>query len=1569
MSLTLMSLVSVSLLGQVGTASTAQTGGSCAAQTTSRLDSLLHPTTGSDERFFSRPNGAPNVLMVFDTSAGTIGWQTEFPNSGECDHSDFMKDYDGTKSYEPGVAKADATGWPANAGDYYDKYFEKNKVYVAPSSGDFGLSLGGSGGPTQPAGWPKTDIATACALAGATPGDDATDCTSCLTNKGYYRGTVDGATRVISIGNALNYAPPRYLALFQVGSQLVRDVQNARLGIIVSGNWKNSEIWGTGGSSGVGGTDPARDMCFPFYFWPSCNKAYDSGKKFSDSDTVSQRNSILGSSGWGSLNATGFAGPNLTAALLYSAGIALTNKGGTTANAFPASGTWPSSGKFEEKTGGNQKSWCDACVYSAVIYVNASYVNETADLGGLTIPAFASTIGGSPAATCDFTTTPSRCPSKADEIAAWLYRNDFRGDLGGTQRISTYVVDMSGGSATGDLMRSIAKQGGGRYFSARNNVKLKAAVLEALDDISNRGQTFATSAVTSIQTGSLQLTQMVPRMYPQRGLPWSGELYRYAQKNEFVDEVDLNGDGDKVDVFAVDKDGDPVVETGDGFFMKAYSFSDLTPIGGTQADGGVAALLDGGVGTAKPFWEAASAMHTKGWQNRVVWTVVDRDDGRGSFTHEDGYVRFRKSNWQELGKLMGLEYDNCPGSTTDDGRILQALNLSQANAASLLGMSMPGSSYTRWELCVKVVIDYTRGRDLGDEDGDGDRSENRASMMADIFHSSPIVVEPPPERFVCDLGLSNQCGRTLYASNLPGGATPLDLSQSYAETSPCSPSTTRTDPYEIYRAKNRARDKVVVVGSNGGMLHVFNNGTVKSGSETCSGVAWSADWNEGTGEEHWAFIPPTLVPKLQDMIVNGHEYFVDADVMVRDVWVDGSGDPGLSDCPNSTTADGKKQWCEFHTMLVGAEGRGGKHYFGLELMWDNTGDGTNTSSRRAIRAPGSSKPFRWVFPQPGTETAARFGKTLFTLTPKPPPIGPVLLKDNRNNPVTRYGVDTREAWVVMVGGGWASGLHTGRGVYMLDAYWGLINGREDNLYWTAEIDDNASSDTRAPLARMSGSIVAPVAMVDYGRNEAPNADGFFDTAVVADTVGQLWVARFWDPGVVEDDPSDAVKSSESFTGGAARAPWTDRAAPGLIRNWFMARAFEQDKDAPASSGDEKNIKNVQPFFYLPSVAVEPATLAMRAFVGSGNRYALLEEYSGKCRWDNPMACAKYGCDDIKISLHSRKSPDEINRMTNTWGDISMKWSSGDRYDEGSDDHSYCGENRPHYHEYHIKDCNQAGGGGNVDYGDVNKAEVKCSTAYGDDATYACHTITASGDRQLRDLDFKIDTGLANDTGKDRYYGVWVYGGDRVFVADGGTPTPKTFDDNRFTDRGGADGTGDLVNVTNTKCPASGACYDSQGSGNRGWYYEYANHGVKTATGSAILASCVLWSSLNPAGSVAGGTQACSTGVATSTFFQGDFITGEPNCAVGFANPDGGVNLRGMERSVLTPPPEPATVVQISKSGQIRYSAQLPEPGKGQQLQIDVTVGGDLMQSVYTLPVSRSTHDCRHNQNGTCVPVP
>lgn len=1537
-------LLTLTLLGQAASSSvTIQTGGSCAVQSTSRGDTLLHPTTGSDERFFSRPNGAPNILFLVDTSAGAMGWAVPLPTADGCGDPNFGDGYDPLAQYEPVIKKVDATNWPLSTGDYNADWFRELRVYELPASGNMGTNLKDAPTVTQ---W-STQLDACLAAA------DPVTCNLCLPLKGYYKGTVGGTNRVIALGRFLNYSGPKYVQVSGVLSALVRDVQNVRFGIITSHKWDSKE-WSDGS-----GADPLINMSMMEPFWPSCSKMFGSDKKFASGDTAPQRNSVLNNISNDS-NAD-FTGDNSLSTMLYGAGWYYASRSPFPPQAYPGSASsWPgpkdNTSKWEEG-GSNQKSVCDACVYSSIIVINASAVDETKDLK-LTLPGFATTIGGAPAPNCD-SSTNGRCNSKADELAAWLYRNDFRADYGGIQRVSTYVVNVHAGNNTADLLRNVARMGGGQYFAATNKNNLKQAVLDAIADISNRGQTFATSAVTSIQTGQLSLTQLVPRMYPQRNLPWNGELYRFAQRNEFVLEIDLNGDGDQSDVFVVDADEDVVIESSDGYFKKAGSYASLS-----------SSLTDGGItADARPYWEASRVLADAGWSGRTIWTVVDRNDTRASFTHEDRFVEFDKANWQELIHTLGLEKAKCPNGT-NRGDIFEKLNLNVATAYVMVGMgSLPVTDAARWELCAKVVIDWVKGRDIGDEDSDGDRDESRPSMLADVFHSSPVVVEPPVERFLCDLGISNQCSKTLYTDSLPiAPATQLDTTGNFND--PICDKADGTDiqwsdPYDIWRARQRARDRLVIVGSNGGMLHAFNNG--KLISQTCSGVAWTGTWNQGTGAEEWAFIPPDLLPKLQDMIVNGHEYFVDGDVMAKDIWADGSG---------ATAADGKKQWDEFHTMVIGSEGRGGTHYFALELIFPaNANPGAvsvaTPSTVGALRKPTAAntvRPFRWIYPQPGTIEATRFGKTLFTLSPKPPPIGPVLIEDSSSFTPTRYGVKAREAWIVMLAGGWAPGLNRGRGIYMVDAYWGLVNGREDNLYWKAEFNDEATGDKDGPLSDMTGSIASPVAMADYGAHDAVAQDGFFDTAVVGDTIGQIWVARFYTPGKIGTAATGTLGNESLASPQATNASvYITRGSPGVVTNWSAGRAFEMDKNANVTSG-YKDIKNVQSFFYLPSLAIDPSSLSLRAFIGSGNRYALLEPYSGLCRYDNPMACAKFGCDDIRIDLDIERAPSEIEGQWNRFQDRRMDNSSNQRIEDGPEVRTYCQDNAElNYEDYRIDGCDQESGG-DKNYGQVNLATFSCGSQT--DFGWGCRP-SNSPNRKINDLQFRIDTGIANANGKDRYYGLIVYGAGRSFdeTNTGSAPFAEQFDIGRLTDRGS---NSSLTNVTNVTCDATNACTAGTAppvTPAQGWWLEYPNHGMKTATGSAIIASCVVWSSLNPGAEIAGGTEACATSVANSNFYQADFITGEPNCATGFANPDGGSNFRFLTRDVLTPPPEPATIVQISQSGNIRYSAQLPEPGRGTQFQVDVTAGGDVLQSVYELPIQRSTHECRHVQNGVCSPVP
>ena len=135
------------------------------------------------------------------------------------------------------------------------------------------------------------------------------------------------------------------------------------------------------------------------------------------------------------------------------------------------------------------------------------------------------------------------------------------------------------------------------------------------------------------------------------------------------------------------------------------------------------------------------------------------------------------------------------------------------------------------------LIDYVRGIDAYDSDGDGDRSEKRSVkekegwvpwILGDIFHSSGVIVGSPSPHFE-DLGF-----------NGPG---------SFSE-------------------RNKDRTKVILVGANDGMLHAFN---------------------AETGKEEWAFVPEGLLKNLKSMI-STHTYYSDSTPKISDVWMNKNGD-------------------------------------------------------------------------------------------------------------------------------------------------------------------------------------------------------------------------------------------------------------------------------------------------------------------------------------------------------------------------------------------------------------------------------------------------------------------------------------------------------------------------------------------------------------------------------------------------------------------------------------------------------------------------------------------------------
>ncbi len=119
--------------------------------------------------------------------------------------------------------------------------------------------------------------------------------------------------------------------------------------------------------------------------------------------------------------------------------------------------------------------------------------------------------------------------------------------------------------------------------------------------------------------------------------------------------------------------------------------------------------------------------------------------------------------------------------------------------------------------------------------------------------------------------------------------------------------------YAAFQTAQASRREQVYVGANDGMLHAFDAATL---------------------EERFAFVPTPVIPKLNRLMARdygattSHQYYVDGRLATADVYFDG----------------------EWHTVLVGTLGGGGRGLFALDitdpdrikLLWEFTSDSAAT---------------------------------------------------------------------------------------------------------------------------------------------------------------------------------------------------------------------------------------------------------------------------------------------------------------------------------------------------------------------------------------------------------------------------------------------------------------------------------------------------------------------------------------------------------------------------------------------------------------------------------------------------
>jgi type IV pilus assembly protein PilY1 len=1439
----------------------------CCQLTTSLVNDVLRgKDVSGDERFFSAEGAPPNIHFLLDTS----GSMRELPQVQNSQHSVFFNNtvngcenpqldaFGAAKGWNAATAyPVPDTGTGLGSDSGFPNLFQDNKFYGYLYWSDL------SNPPPQ---WNSQEEACSSQVAdwATTGAPEYARCLTCLSTKGYYKvpGTIGRDTPPLENlnfmfwGRYLNFNPPKYVTAKAVLKSVIKDLRRVRAGIsIFTNNAPNTAL--------LRGQNP------------SCQQIINDASSF-DSNRAAYISSV---------NGLGFTTGTPLARSLLNVGYYFTSDESMYRDVFGFGTGYAYPNEFKNGPLNQQgRSVCWGCQVSSVIIItdgepqgdslSSTVVTKLRTINNGPVYCPDSTpCGGGTLATRDKGSNPAIYTDDnpqymLDDVAKMLYEQDLQrntppivGDFNtsGKQNVITYTV---GFGITSNFLRNTAEVGGGLYYTADDANSLKQALLEIITNVQTRATSFSSPAASTLQVRSASAT-LIPRFKPARNQtsPWQGFLYRFKEGKERLLGCDpqnpaaggdLNNDGDCNDTLLIDADDKAIIENDEGNFVR---------------------LLDsqqGLVTPAVPFWEAGEKLKTGGtatspkWSTRKVYTIVDSNRD-GKVDHRDTPVRFHPDNASQLREYLGISQN--PSECAD--------------LAARLGEDV---AVLTPDECAKRIIAWYLGADVLNADPTL-RQNDRSFLLHDIFHSSPVNVDPPiPFRFC---GFSQQCLTSLFS-----GSTPQVNSNG-----------TEARAYDLYQAQKAGRDKIVLVGSNGGMLHAFHNGRALNTEEVDS-LTGQRMYDDGTGEELWAFIPPDLLPKLRPNI-GKHAYFVDGTPMVRDVWLDGLGG----------AADGKKEPGEYRTVAIVGTGRGGVHRFALDLtrlLGNNPDEGSS-------RVPDHAGDFLWMWPQPCDPLALQVGESFTNFAPRPPPIVPVALTPEADDalrtisgtstggvsPWTIDGSQARERWVVALNGGYDMHMLRGRGMAIVDI-------RSGHTIWSFFYGDgqSRSQNLRYPIG-------AGLSMMDIGEvvNPTADADQLFDSATVGDYGGQLWMVRMWSPG-----------------------QWDS--ANQRVNNWRAARAFRVANLAGMTTDPEAMRA---PFSYMTVNALQPDTGWLRTFAGTGDKENLLEKGT-TCRLSNPRACAVQGC-GVNNTLTVERGGEGAYTTSFTTNSTFNSY----RYASGSS-LSYTTDTTP----------GPACGGARVTLAWDNTAANGCGNDNDGTLQYTCDGSSSTWScRPTADTWTALNYNQTTAPYPQRYYGLYTYGGTdsrRRFNSDDEANTYDAYSLSSFRENV------DLMNVSNFQNGTVGDADAGKVISNpsapptgKGWYIQYAATNERTGTTGNLISGCVLWSSFEPSG--ASGAVCSTTGTNVARLYQSNFATGEANCALSFYAANDETWSRYKLTTTVAAPAEPALQVGIG-GGIITVDAN--QQGPGQQETTAIQKSDEGVKSLYQLELDRRGHDCRHD---------
>ena len=262
-------------------------------------------------------------------------------------------------------------------------------------------------------------------------------------------------------------------------------------------------------------------------------------------------------------------------------------------------------------------------------------------------------------------------------------------------------------------------------------------------------------------------------------------------------------------------------------------------------------------------WDAADEIRKQATaagtgDTRNIWSAIPTADYIGNW---DNFNTDNAPAIEELFGILGYTVQDYHNTTSNCS---SATSVEDGNADDVLGL-----------------INFMKGSDYFDYNGDCNITERRGHVLGDIYHSQLVEIGPPDAS--TDFTSSNEEAYFRSVNN-----------------------------YQGFVAKHASRRKVIYAGSNSGMLHAIN---------------------AETGAEEWAFIPPFIagvIPSIVNPDLDGEVdtfkggtnaiFGVDGSPVVHDVFIYGYDQEG--------NLEDQKNW---HTILLIPYGRGGAGFSVLDV--------------------------------------------------------------------------------------------------------------------------------------------------------------------------------------------------------------------------------------------------------------------------------------------------------------------------------------------------------------------------------------------------------------------------------------------------------------------------------------------------------------------------------------------------------------------------------------------------------------------------------------------------------------